>query len=146
MLHFRNARYAEWTYVCDFGHAWEHPRWLEALRATYFPSLGEIIEGGGTDYQFRAHASHQDVGRALSQVVNDIDYSNFKNTLSERRGKDHADVYSNGWLALQEVGELADTSELPEPDASPDLETERKKRFPLPRRSKGLVAARACPR
>lgn len=55
---------------------------IEAL----FPRA-TVIEGGGTDYRFRAVVSRREIAGAIADVVDLIDYPNFKSEV-ERRG-DH---------------------------------------------------------
>lgn len=59
---------------------------LEALKAHYLPNMGEITEGGGTDYPFRAKAPHADFAEAAKRLVNDLNYSNFKNQVLAEQG------------------------------------------------------------
>jgi len=73
---------------------------LVALKKKYLPAMSEIIEGGGTDYQFRARAGHEEVGDALAKIAKDINYANFKNTVHDRQGKQRADTYSKVWSVL----------------------------------------------
>ncbi len=75
---------------------------LEALKEEHLPSMGEIIKGG-TDYQFRAHATHDAVAEALGKIAQDIDYSNFKDTVEERQGADRAHVYFEVWSTLHSI-------------------------------------------
>jgi hypothetical protein len=46
---------------------------LENLRQRYLPKL-KIIEGGGTDYPYRAKVSRTEFANAMKQIVMDIDY------------------------------------------------------------------------
>jgi hypothetical protein len=73
---------------------------LEALSTEYLPSLGPIIEGAGTDYPYRAHASPDFLAAAVARIVEDIDYSNFKNAVAERQGPDRAHIYGEVWGVL----------------------------------------------
>lgn len=59
-----------------------------------------IVEGGGTDYQFRVRrVSKRDVKRYVCAVVDGIDYDNFKNRAKNARGKKYADFLSRIWSA-----------------------------------------------
>ena len=78
---------------------------LERLRERYLPSLGPVIEHGGSDYQFRAKTSHADLAQAMSRIVLDIDYSNFKNAVAEQQGHARATAYANVWEALWQLKE-----------------------------------------
>lgn len=73
---------------------------LEALQLRYLPELGSIKESNNTDYRFRAKASKPDVAKVMSQMVLDIDYSNFKNKVAQTQGLDRAHVYHDVWDAL----------------------------------------------
>ena len=73
---------------------------LEQLRDRYLPSLGETVEGAGTDYRYRATASHEAVAEALSRIAMDIDYSNFKDSVAKEQGYDRSGVYHEVWSAL----------------------------------------------
>ena len=73
---------------------------LEALRDKYLPDLGEIVRNDNTDYRYRAKVSHVDLANAVSQMVLDIDYDNFKNTVAKVQGHNMSHVYSNVWEDL----------------------------------------------
>jgi hypothetical protein len=77
---------------------------LEALRDKYLPDLGEIVRNENTDYRYRAKVSHVNLAKASAQMVQDIDYDNFKNTVAKVQGHNRSHVYSNVWedlLALE---------------------------------------------
>ena len=76
---------------------------LDRLRDGYLPSLGETIEGAGTDYRYRATASHEAVAEAMSRMAMDIDYSNFKDSVAEEQGHARAGVYHDVWAALMQL-------------------------------------------
>lgn len=73
---------------------------LENLKKLYLPTLGDIIDGGGTDYQYRAEVPHADFANAMSRIVMDIDYSNFKNEVSKKQSSSRAKIYGKVWGAL----------------------------------------------
>lgn len=73
---------------------------LERLREKYLSTLGPVVEHGGTDYQFRAKASHAELAEAMAKIVKDIDYSNFKNVVSQRQGRKRHDAYAGVWDVL----------------------------------------------
>ena len=64
-----------------------------------FP-CAEVREGGGTDYPYRAVVSRKTVAAALTQVVRDIDYGNFKSSV--RDGQLH-DAYYSVWHAMSRI-------------------------------------------
>lgn len=76
---------------------------LEALQQHYLPALGPIRAKAGTDYPFRAKASVSDVAAATAKMIDDIDYSNFKNEVGRRQGPARARAYSRVWQALLEL-------------------------------------------
>jgi len=73
---------------------------IENLRDQYLPSLGAIHESAGTDYQFRATASHDDFAGALQKMALDINYSNFKDSVASEQGYERTRVYGAVWSAL----------------------------------------------
>jgi hypothetical protein len=73
---------------------------LETLRDQYLPSLGPILKDVGTDYQFRATAPREDLSKAVSRLVSDIDYSNFKNAIAMRQGLKRESLYHRVWNVL----------------------------------------------
>jgi 8-oxo-dGTP pyrophosphatase MutT (NUDIX family) len=82
---------------------------LEALKP-YLPSLGTIEEGTGTDYRFRAKAKRSEVAKALSKLVEQLDYQNFKDEVVKKQGKYRASIYSKVWNVLYEL--QADSSDI----------------------------------
>jgi len=78
---------------------------LGALRENFLPSLGAITEGAGTDYRYRAKAQRDDIGKALAQMVQQLDYENVKNEVAHRQGKYRASVYSKVWEVLYNLQE-----------------------------------------
>jgi hypothetical protein len=76
---------------------------LETLRRKYLPTLGEIIECDGTDYRYRARATHADFATALAAIVTDIGYPNFKNAVAATQGHERADVYHDVWRTLGRI-------------------------------------------
>ncbi len=73
---------------------------LEALRARYLPSLGATAEDESADYRYRAQAPREDVARAFSQALLDIDYDNFKNAILHRQGWARERIYHDAWHAF----------------------------------------------
>ena len=73
---------------------------LEALKEKYIPTLGEILEGKGTDYKYRAKVSREDMAEAMQKIVKDIDYSNFKDSVAKKQGYKRAGIYGEVWGAL----------------------------------------------
>jgi len=73
---------------------------LEALRDHCLPGLGEIVKNAGSDYRYRAKAPSGEVAKALAQLVQDIDYENFKNEVAKKQGKHRAKIYGKVWDVL----------------------------------------------
>lgn len=48
-----------------------------------FPNA-KVVEGGGTDYGFRARIHREEVAQAIADSIRSIDYPNFKNTVGDR--------------------------------------------------------------
>jgi hypothetical protein len=82
---------------------------LEALRDKYLQNLGEIVRTDSADYRYRARISHAELAAAAAQMVLDIDYDNFKNTVVKIQGHSRAHVYGNVWedLLVLEKEELS---------------------------------------
>jgi len=81
---------------------------LEALEKEYLPSLGPIIAGGGTDYPYRARVDPNALAAAIARMVEEIDYSNFKDTVAARQGVERAHVYGEVWSALHKLTSQSD--------------------------------------
>lgn len=63
-----------------------------------------IVEGGGTDYQYRVRrVSKKDVKRYLCATVDGIDYSNFKNQAKVSRDKQYADALGGVWSVMWRI-------------------------------------------
>lgn len=76
---------------------------LDALRRDYLPELSPSTTKGGTDYPYRATCSHTAMAVAVSKVALDIGYSNFKNEVAARQGKERAARYAKVWSALYDM-------------------------------------------
>jgi len=70
------------------------------------PELSPVEEGGGTDYPFRAKASHEALARVMYGVVTDISYSNFKNRIKQTQGADRAHIYGQVWGTLLQISNV----------------------------------------
>ena len=81
---------------------------LEALKRGHLPSLGSIDSGGGTDYPYRAQVSADSFAAAIATMVEEIDYSNFKNEVAVRQGNARAHIYSEVWGALHKLTQGSD--------------------------------------
>lgn len=78
---------------------------LEALKERYLPELGDIVEGAGTDYRFRAAVDREALAQAMARMARDIDYPNFKNRVAAKQGHARAGVYSKVWTTLLNLPE-----------------------------------------
>lgn len=76
---------------------------LERLKEFYLPTLGDVVEGGGTDYPFRARAKQSDFAEALRLIGENVGYSNFKSEVSAKQGHPRAHVYSDVWRQLRRL-------------------------------------------
>ena len=61
-----------------------------------FPNAA-VIEGVGTDYQFRARIDREEVAQRMADEVRSTRYENFKSTVRERR---RHDAYMDVWNAM----------------------------------------------
>jgi 8-oxo-dGTP pyrophosphatase MutT (NUDIX family) len=95
---------------------------LDALRAAFLPELTPTEESTSTDYRFRAQAPKASVAAALAKLANSIDYSNFKDVVAERQGKDRAHLYHGVWDVLYPMqGNPKFEKPIPEPPAVPHI-------------------------
>lgn len=76
---------------------------LDRLRETYLPSLTPTVTGAGADYKYRATVQHVEFGQAVAKMIDDIDYSNFKNEVTRTQGHRRAKVYHGVWDVLYEL-------------------------------------------
>jgi ADP-ribose pyrophosphatase YjhB (NUDIX family) len=73
---------------------------LAALKQHYLPGLGPIQENHDTDYRFRAVAPRTEVSAAMTLMVDDLDYSNFKSEVGKTQGHKRASLYHKVWDVL----------------------------------------------
>lgn len=73
---------------------------LEALKAKYLPELGAIQESATNDYRYRASATQAAVARAMAQMIEHLDYSNFKNAVAQHQGRSRSTLYHDVWATL----------------------------------------------
>lgn len=62
-----------------------------------------IIENGGTDYRFRALVDRKTVMEAVAKRLLELDYSNFKNTVTDH---ELHDAYIDIWSAMMRTQRL----------------------------------------
>ena len=66
---------------------------LESLKEQYFKqTMGEIQVNTGTDYKYRAKVPREAMAGAMSQIIKDLNYTNFKNSVAENQGYKRASV------------------------------------------------------
>lgn len=73
---------------------------LDSLRAMVLPNLTPTKESSSTDYRFRAQAPKASVAAAFAKLAESIDYSNFKDVVAQRQGKERAHLYHGVWDVL----------------------------------------------
>ena len=56
----------------------------------------EIDDHSGGDYKYRVFVNREDVAKVLSQLAKEIDYSNFKSSVSD---PETGDLYHQVWAA-----------------------------------------------
>jgi hypothetical protein len=61
-----------------------------------FPAA-TVIEGAGSDYQYRARIEREEVALRMANEVRSIKYPNFKSTVKER---DRHDAYMHVWESM----------------------------------------------
>ncbi len=73
---------------------------LMKLKEKYLPSMGPIIVKDYADYRYRCYVSVEDFKSAMEKIIEDIDYYNFKDTVTQKQGRKRADLYSKVWGTL----------------------------------------------
>ena len=76
---------------------------LVALKQHYLPDLGEIQESSDTDYRFRATAQRADIAAAMTRIIDDLNYGNFKSEVSKQQGPKRASLYHEVWDVLHKL-------------------------------------------
>lgn len=78
---------------------------LEALLDRHGQDLGypQIIETPTADYCCRVLVPAPAWASVMSRFVDDIDYSNFKDTVRDAQGKERADVYGRVWHTMLSI-------------------------------------------
>jgi hypothetical protein len=67
--------------------------------------LGPVAESDETDYRYRAKAKAKDVAIGFGSMIENIDYSNFKDKVAEAQGDFRASLYGEVWNSLYELQE-----------------------------------------
>lgn len=76
---------------------------LDNLRERYLPELSSCIDHAGTDYPWRATATHPQFAAALVKIACDVQYTNFKDEVAKQQGKARAHRYHKVWSALYDM-------------------------------------------
>lgn len=79
---------------------------LNRLRE-YAPTLSAPAHVAGRDYEVRAWCSRAALAGAMGKVIDDINYSNFKNEATARSGRYRAGVYEIVWAVLRQLASPA---------------------------------------
>ena len=77
---------------------------LESLKEQYFEkTMAEIQVNAKTDYKYRAKVPREAMAGAMTQIIMELNYSNFKNSVAENQGYERASVYSKLWETLYKL-------------------------------------------
>ncbi|WP_020565160.1 hypothetical protein [Methylosarcina fibrata] len=68
-----------------------------------FPEA-KIQVGGGTDYRYRARIDREEVATVMADSIRNIDYRNFKSTVSD---PDRHEAYMDVWSAMYAFQSIA---------------------------------------
>lgn len=77
---------------------------MDALVDAYFPKA-KPYQVPYSDYEWRIRVPKKAWAKAVSQMATDIRYSNFKDEVTRRQGKDRHDVYLRVWAALLQISD-----------------------------------------
>lgn len=78
---------------------------LDVLRDRYIPSLSDTHVTPQRDYPYRAFCTHLAMAKAVARVVQDIDYVNFKNRVTEVQGLPRHNLYAKVWEVMHRAEE-----------------------------------------
>lgn len=73
---------------------------LVELRDHYFPGQSEVRTLEGTEYPYSITVQRDILAEAMKQVILDINYSNFKEVITDEQGPARANVYDSVWKQL----------------------------------------------
>ncbi len=73
------------------------------LKKRYLPAVGAIEVSDYTDYRYRVQVPQEVFAEALRNMALDIDYPNFKDSVTRRQGKNRARIYEDVWHQLMEL-------------------------------------------
>lgn len=66
-----------------------------------FGSVHQVHETEDSDYRFRMFLDHEYVAEVISQAVKDIEYDNFKNSIS-KKDTDRYSYYTRVWSVMND--------------------------------------------
>ena len=72
----------------------------------YLPQLSPIIESDDSDYKYRAFATPAELASAVSEMINAIDYPNFKDKIGDSGSHYRTSIYSQVWGELMRLEHL----------------------------------------
>lgn len=78
---------------------------LDALREKLLSVLRKTVSNAGTDYRYRARAPREDIVKAMMNIVQDVQYGNFRNEVQKRQGSARAKKYHGVWEVLYGISE-----------------------------------------
>jgi hypothetical protein len=89
---------------------------LDRLRERYLPGLSATKRTGdpgvrASDYPYRATVSHTDFAAAMSKMVADIGYANFKDEVERKQGHARESAYHDVWSVLSQKLRVIDKQE-----------------------------------
>jgi hypothetical protein len=71
-----------------------------------YVNVGDIIETPHADYEYRVRIFKPDFYFAISDIIDAIDYSNFKDSVLNKLGKKYYEVCSAAWYVFRRLGAL----------------------------------------
>jgi 8-oxo-dGTP pyrophosphatase MutT (NUDIX family) len=78
---------------------------LEALREKYLPNMGGILADAGSDYKYRTKVPRETLAAAMLQIVLDLNYDNFKDSVAKTQEHERAHLYHQVWDVLYHLQE-----------------------------------------
>lgn len=74
---------------------------LENLRQRYLPELSATRTSPDNDYAYRATVDRAQLAQAMAQITLDLNYSNFKDAVTDTQGHDRHRLYLRVWSVLK---------------------------------------------
>lgn len=76
---------------------------LDGLRTIYLPDLGPTQYDANADYHYRAVAPRASVMAAMSALMGDVTYPDFKSEILRVQGPERAHIYGAVWSVLRRL-------------------------------------------